>query len=177
MTVLGYTFLFLFKSEAVDLCKECGQADTEPLICHSAVFWSGKRLTVRLRKRKNRPGGSFLHRPCACAASKTLCLVHRLEGAWRRAGPGERLFKLTYEQWLRKLRQFLSLLGKPRPQAFCSHALRRGGATDVWEATKSVAAVLNAGEWYSPAFLRYLKSEVVDEEAFIAAVADLSGDE
>ena len=177
MTTAGYVGLLRFKSECVPLRKASVARDSEPLLAHSAVTLWDTEISIRLRRRKNRPRGAFVRRVCACSSSEQLCLVHRLKPRWENTSDGERLFQMTYEEWLRRLRRRLAQLGEVHPERFASNALRRGAATDVFRRTGSIAAVLHAGDWSSPAFLKYLKEEAVDPEAVAAALADASDDE
>ena len=58
----------------------------------------------------------------------------------------------------------------PGASSYGSHSFRRGAAQDIWSSSKSVAAVLTAGEWSSGAFMRYLKSELIDEKMVVDAI-------
>ena len=134
-------------------------------------------IVIRLRRRKNRPGRAFIRRACACRTSEELCLMHRLRPRWDKTTAGARLFSMSYDEWLRRLRRYLAQLGKVHPERYASHALRRGAATDIFRRTRSIPAVLQVGDWSSPVFLRYLKEEAVDPEAVATALADASDDE
>ena len=177
MTTAGYVGLLRFKSECVPLCKASEARDSEPLTIHSAATLWETEISIRLRRRKNRPRGAFVRRVCACKSSAELCLVHRLKQRWEATGDQGRLFHMSYEKWLRRLRRRLAQLGEVHPERYAANALRRGAATDVFRRTGSIAAVLHAGDWSSPAFLKYLKEEAVEPEAVAAALADASDDE
>ena len=119
-----------------------------------------------------------MERRCACSRNKWLCPCH-VPGAWAsRRRAGERVFPgMTYASFVGSLRRLLLLAQVNDAQAYGSHAFRRGAARDLWASSRSVAAALAAGEWSSGAFLKYLKSEVIDDEMVINAVCSAEDDE
>ena len=58
------------------------------------------------------------------------------------------------------------------------HDLRRGHAKDLVESGASLVEILSAGQWRSPAFLKYLDLRTLERDAVLAAcVDDSSGGE
>lgn len=77
MVVLAYAFLLRVPSEALP-CR-LGQEGIFLAGVKSCLSFGGDRVTLRLRSRKNKPGGSTLYRQCWCKSSFATCPVHRLQ--------------------------------------------------------------------------------------------------
>jgi len=108
LLLFGWNFLCRMQSEA--LLAEWGSAEDVlklPAQRHSAVFIpeNGAEVVFRMARRKNRPQGSLLRRPCTCSMAQDLCLSHRL-----RLAPGQRLFGFTQSDATRKLRRGLGII-------------------------------------------------------------------
>jgi integrase len=119
-----------------------------------------------------------LRRSCICKdAPDVLCGSCALAAQVRHhsssgRGPRDRIFGLDPAQCLRLLRDICSRLGLPSPSW---HAFRRGMASDMLASGSSLSAILRAGGWRSAAFLRYLRSQDLDEREaldFTLAISD-----
>ena len=71
----AYVFLLRVPSEALPLVRGTGSD-----VGNQATIFLDEEgcVSIRLRRRKNRPGGSLLRRKCACAACPKICPVHVL---------------------------------------------------------------------------------------------------
>jgi hypothetical protein len=86
--------------------------------------------------------------------------------------PGEALFGgITSHTALEQLRFMLAATGVERPELYRSHDIRRGHALDLQCAGVPLAVILEAGEWTSPAFLKYLDLHRLDTELVVQAHA------
>ena len=65
----------------------------------------------------------------------------------------------------------------PGAQAFWLHDFRRGHAQDLTERGASLAQILRAGEWRTPAFMCYLNLQKLEKDAVVQAHVDESGSE
>ena len=172
----AYAYLLRVGDECIPLRAAPGSEAA--VFEHSKVATAGTTLRVVLKTRKNRPRGSVIERTCSCAKNKWLCPRHVGERLLQRTPAGERLFpSLTYRRFTRSLRRYLAMAQVPGVDGYGSHAFRRGAAQDVWESSRSVAAVLAAGEWSSKGFLRYLKADVIDEDMVVRAICDAEPDD
>ena len=77
---------------------------------------------------------------------------------------------------LRKLREALELFSATRKDSgiYRCHDLRRGHAKDLVESGASLVEILAAGQWRSPAFLKYLDLRTLERDAVLAACVDES---
>ena len=63
------------------------------------------------------------------------------------------------------LRELLAIIQVPEADQFRCHDLRRGHARDLQAQGASLYEILQAGEWRSPAFLKYLDLEELEADA------------
>ena len=77
---------------------------------------------------------------------------------------------------LRLLRSLLSDLGEADCEKCRTHDFRRGHARDLQERGASLAEILRAGEWRSPAFLSYLDVHELERGAVVEAHLEESSD-
>ena len=177
--LLSWEFLFRVQSEGVPL--EAGVPGEGTCLSperHSAVFIDAELcLNVRLQRRKHRPRGSLLRRPCTCRQDNRFCVVHKLQGLLASKALGERLFDFTSYQVLKALRQTLGLLGVEGAQAFTLKAFRAGRATAMAAEGANMAAILQAGEWRSWSALRYIDPDQVDQAHVMRTLIAASDDE
>ena len=167
LCILARSFLFRVQNELFPLQLD-GREGLPPqsMDWHSVVHTLGKKVEIVLRTRKNSPGGAVLRRSCICKdAPDVLCGSCALAAQVRHhsssgRGPRDRIFGLDPAQCLRLLRDICSRLGLPSPSW---HAFRRGMASDMLASGSSLSAILRAGGWRSAAFLRYLRSQDLDE--------------
>ena len=103
-----------------------------------------------------------------------MCAMHR----WK-ASPGqvgERITQRTAYEAVRDLRCDLRELQIPNANAFTLKAFRAGRATEMANSGDGLAAILQAGEWSSPALLKYISETELDKKKFLAS-ALMNGDD
>ena len=175
--ILWWQFLLRVQSEGLGLCfgKSAWEFDWPPTPA-GAVWVHNLVACVRLRVRKHRPAGSFLQRPCSCKNGRDpLCVVHRLLAEERQVGTA--VLQLSAYEALKKLRAALAQLQVPKPMGFTFKAFRAGKATAMAAEGDGLAAILQAGEWRSSAFLHYLCETEVDRHRLLQHAFDEDGDE
>ena len=164
---------------------------------NSMLYLSEEQLVLTLKRRKNKLRGSVLARGCWCAASKLTCPVHVVGASLCDVAVGERLFRgITPISALVLLRRILGLLAVPDAGLYRTHDLRRGHAQDLaesgWRVGRSLTdraleflclagaplyEILQAGEWSSPAFMKYLDIHKLDTELVVQAHYNESSDD
>ena len=139
---------------------------------HSSCWVLGSEFAMRLATRKNKFRGFTLRRGCLCSSlpgARDICPVHALSVAVAGKPEGALLFPTWAQRGsqalLQSLRRRLCLLGVPNFHEFGLHSLRRGQAQQILDDGGSLADVLRAGQWSSPAFLLYLDFAEVEQEA------------
>ena len=163
--LFAYAFLLRVPSEAVVATAIVGKA---------ALSVEGDFLILALARRKNKPGGSRLVRGCWCKESPITCPYHKLRPWIEARARGGGLFpSVTAASALQRLREMLVAVKVPGAGPYRTHDLRRGHAKDLQLSGACVACagrlvcdavlrgaplwkILQAGEWRSPAFLKYL---------------------
>ena len=187
--LMTYCFLLRLPSEALPVCA--GPCDG-PATLHR----EGDKIVLTLARRKNRPQGSRLVRGCWCKQSKATCPLHVLGPFLDKHASGQPLFKgITAACALGVLRDILKTLQVPDFEKYRTHDLRRGHAKDlqlsgtsgsclsvgcVWLSVVKGAplwVILAAGEWTSPAFLRYLDIHRLETDLVIQAHIENSDEE
>ena len=168
--VLSWSFLLRVQSEGVPL--EAG-ADAElrslPPHRHAAIVLDELgNLHLRLRCRKNRPGGSLLMRPCTCngPGGSLLCAPHRAQARLEQMVPGERLFPASESHYLSLFRKALKLLGVPQASNFGFKAFRAGRATQLAKEGKPVHVIMMMGERRNAALLNDVSPDTLDAGVF-----------
>ena len=92
--------------------------------------------------------------------------------------PCKRLFgDLTPSIALKMLRACLRVCGIEDAFKYRMHDFRRGHAQDLLDSGASLAEMLSAGQWRSPAFLRYIAEETLERDAIVQAHLEESSDE
>ena len=144
-------------------------------------------LAMKLHRRKDRPQGDVLVRPCSCARTSgsirhipgSLCPTHRIWPEIERFFlPGAALFpQLTQGRLRSSLREALVACGVPRGEAFGLHCFRRGAARSILERGGSLADVLRAGSWSSGAYRSYLDLSGPEAQTMHDVLADASDSE
>ena len=165
LALVSWEFILRCQSEAIPLLAGCaGDATCLPASRHSGVWVAGDHhLCLRLRRRKNRPQGSLLKRPCTCATtSRQFCVVCRILARLKLRETASPLWELTSDQALKQLRRLLALLAVPNAQKYTLKAFRAGKATALAASGKSLGVILAVGEWRSSAFLSYVDTDAVD---------------
>ena len=104
--------------------------------------------------------------------------MHVLGAYYKDLGEGVKPFKhITAASALRVLRDMLGQLEVERAGLYRTHDFRRGHARDMQACGRTLAEILQAGEWSSPAFMKYLDMMALERDAVMEAHLDESGDE
>ena len=144
----------------------------EGVVGQTVVTAQQDELIVALGRRKNKPGGSRLVRRCWCSESVHTCPVHVLGPIVRNYPNGAPLFEGISPSTARaKLREMLGAIGVAEPGAYRTHDLRRGHALDLQLSGAPLWQILEAGEWTSPAFMKYLDMHRLDTDLVVQAHA------
>ena len=168
-----YIFLLRMPSECLPIV-----VDRTGTVTGSAVFArTGDSITLRLERRKNKPGGSRITRTCWCRSCARTCPIHVLGNFIDQLEDGEHLFKdLTQAKALKLLRHLLGQLEVENAQLYRLHDIRRGHAKDLQLRGAGLAEILRAGEWRSPAFLSYLDLHTLERDVVVEALLGESSD-
>lgn len=125
---LAYIFMLRLPSEALPMIVGPVADGT----AQSIVTCSETELTLRLRRRKNRPFGGTLVRSCWCDHSRSTCPVHTFGRAVKQFQAGARLFpSITAKGALGTLRDMLVDLEVEDAKMYRTHDLRRGHVLDM----------------------------------------------
>ena len=142
------------------------------------MFMSDNQLCLRLLKRKNKRSGSLLKRACWCNSCKETCPVHVLGKFMEGLAEGEQPFKkFSPSMTLEHLRARLKLLKVENYSVYRSHDFRRGHARDLQARGAHLYEILAAGEWRSPAFLRYMDLMDLERDVVVEAHMDESSED
>jgi len=172
---VAYVFLNRVIDEALPIViGNVGQADQQlPPKVHSCLSMVDKELVLRLAHRKNKPHGSVLRRTCWCKGgemAKKCCPVHEVGRGMSSWQAGATPFKhLKGAAVLATLRRRLALLAVADAASYVTQDFRRGHARDLQANGATLAEILKAGEWKSPAFMSYLDLDKLETEAVIEA--------
>ncbi len=154
LILAAYTFLLRVPSEALPMA-----AHRAPDGRVTPVFRIVGRDTVELLlpKRKNRKTPSTIARPCWCSSCPITCPVHVL-GAYMNSVPTcvQPFSGISPHEARAGLRSLLAAVGIANAERYWCHDLRRGHAEDLRRGGATLAEILRAGDWKSPAFLAYL---------------------
>ena len=170
--LVAYVFLLRLPSEALPMSAG-GVGCAHGL--HSVISLEGEELCLRLASRKNMSSGSVMRRSCWCKGCKTTCPVHSLWPFFLGLGVGAQPFvRFSPAFALKSLRGMLRRLAVPDSASYRTHDIRRGHTLDLQENGASLAEILRAGQWKSPAFLEYLDLESLEKGAVVEAHIDES---
>ena len=75
------------------------------------------------------------------------------------------------------MREYGKVLKVPRADQLKCHDIRRGHAKDLQQAGASLREILEAGQWSSPRFLKYLDLDALEKDIVISAHIAESDDE
>ena len=171
-----YVFLLRLPSEALPIVVNSGGAlDGQ----QSTICVESDVVVLYLARRKNKPQGSVLKRHCWCSSCAVTCPVHVLGTYLKSAGDGAQPFVgFSAGGALSCLRGLLEFLKVPDANIYRTHDLRRGHARDLQANGATLATILAAGDWRSPAFLKYLDEQQLEDDAVVEAhLGDSSFDE
>ena len=135
-------------------------------------------IGLRLRTRKNKRHGSVLWRQCWCSQQASTCSV-KVFGRWAATKPvGTALFcGLNAGMATKLLRCILAALKVEGAERYRLQDFRRGHADDLANSGASLLEILKAGEWRSPAFLKYLNIESLERHSVVQAHVDESSED
>ena len=124
----------------------------------------------------------MLRRKCWCSNGigneRVTCPIHVLGPIVEAAANKQRLFEgITSTKALIRLRECLEKVSVPEARAYGTHDLRRGHARDLQKRGASLYEILSAGEWRSPAFLKYLDIFALERDVVVEAHIDESDGE
>ena len=180
---LSYAFLLRVPSECLPVVfggVRSGAA-TKPLRVgqHSCLTVNDSALTLQLACRKNRQHGSVLVRKCWCASCKITCPVHMClkylaDPVFMNQSPFKHLSPNVVTTELRRRLHKLSVC---HADDYRSHDFRRGHARDLQRNGARLAEILQAGEWSSPAFLKYLDLNELESSVVVEAHVNESEEE
>ena len=92
-------------------------------------------------------------------------------------GLSNRVFSLTANRFLEKVRRYAQVNEISECHRIGTHAFRRGMAQDIVSAGGSLALLLKAGDWHSKAFFTYLRQSQPEDEAVAQMVINVSDSE
>ena len=110
---------------------------------------------------------------------KVMCVVCGFSAWVENLNPtvGTPLYRGTASNFLRDLRRYLTLLGKPRAEAYTLKCFRAGRATAMARAGATWQTLQSAGEWKGMSCLPYIAPEAIDQYSAVQAVLEASSDE
>ena len=174
----SHTFSLHVPSEALPMvCSRVGLDHGEH---QSVVFIDKGQLCLRLRRRKNMQQGCLLRRSCWCASCRVTCPVHVLGNflaSFDAEGAEKPFSQFSPTFALATLRSVLHRMQIPDAETYRMHDCRRGHAKDLQQSGSSLAEILQAGKWRSPAFMQYLDMNELEHDAVVAAHLENSSDE
>ena len=176
--IAAYSLMLRVPSEGLPMTSGPDPEAVLPDGQHSCAGVAKGEFILRLARRKNKLHGSILRRACSCAGAAWRCPVHTL-GEWLQSLPcGSQPFLCVRADVARaELRRRLAALGFSDSAAFNLHDFRRGHAHDLAEAGGGLKQILDAGEWVSPAFLKYLDTAQLEKKVAVQACLDDSEDD
>ena len=169
LMLFAYVFLLRVPSEALPVvaAKNEGQVSSQ-----SVITLAGDELVLVLQRRKNKPNGSRLVRTCWCRECTRTCPLHVLGPIVTAQADSSQLFGgISAADALSALRHMLKSIGVLKCGDYRTHDLRRGHALDLQCSGAPLWVILEAGEWTSPAFLKYLDLHRLDTELMVQAHA------
>jgi len=172
----AYVFLLRLPSEALPIVRV--GVGVSPDGKQASVSCDGDSLVLVLDRRKNRLHGSTLVRKCWCTQCSLTCPVHVLGPYFESFPLGKPVFAgISAACALSTLRTVLMMLQVPDAGLYRTHDFRRGHARDLQLGGATLGEILAAGQWSSPAFLKYLDMMQLETEAVVEAHLDESDDE
>ena len=179
--VVYWEFLFRVASEGIALQAGAATDATSLHPDRHSGMWvdADGALVMRLQRRKHRPQGSLMKRPCLCSErGLARCPPHRVQTLLATRTPGQPMWPWTTAYDFRmKLRRLLLLLGVEGAATVTLKAFRAGKATALVASGCSLTKVLMAGEWKSLAALRYIDEDMVDAARVFDLTLEQSGSE
>ena len=131
-----------------------------------------------MKTRKNGKRASVLTRSCWCKQCRKTCPVHVLWKFFEPLAVGDAPFKrIKSEKANDILRKGCAKAKVKKAECFKCHDFRRGHTKDMQVAGASLMEILEAGEWSSPRFMKYMDMNRLDRDIVISAHMTKSSDE
>ena len=174
----AYVFLLRVPSEALPMSSTCIGSAATSKSSSSVIALIGDEVVLTLACRKNKQQGSRLLRKCWCSKWPETCPVHVLWEYFAKLREGTQPFRgLRIGAVLANLRGRLKTLEVVGAASFRTHDFRRGHARDLQRQGADLFEILAAGEWRSPAFLKYLSTAELERDVVLQAHLDESSDD
>ena len=120
-----------------------------------------------MAKRKNRPKGSILRRPCTCDEDKVICLPCRLGNFVQRRRKGQRLYNMNSYEFTKRVKEALRSLGYENVEKFTLKAFRAGHAIELACPGVALAKIMQKDEWSARAIFCDINMEQVDQSVLL----------
>ena len=105
------------------------------------------------------------------------CVFHRLEKVFAANSPGSCLWNFNSFQTLKTLRNTIKCVSSANANQLSWKAFRAGKATQMAASGCDLGRILEAGEWRSRAFVKYIDESAIDGARLLDASVNSSGDE
>ena len=174
----AFVFLLRVPSEGLPMCRAGSGLSAQGVSAQSVISISEGEVTLQLACRKNKPNGSRITRKCWCNLWPLTCPVHVLWPFFENLPEGSQPFAhLNMTAVLSNLRRRLARAGVDNAASFRTHDFRRGHARDLLNGGGTLFEILEAGEWRSPAFLKYLNICELERDVVLQAHLDDSSED
>jgi len=159
----AWEFLLRVQSECLRVWHGCYTDPKERPSDRDNGIWidnDNGEVVIWYRRRKHKPNGTVMRRKCTCATTgKTCCLFHRMASHLQNKKPGNLLWDMKKDEFLKMVQEPLQRMGFTASDEMTLKAFRAGKATQMVEDGKPVTELMDAGEWGTSAFTRYLPKE------------------
>ena len=174
----AFIFLLRVPSEGIPMCRGVVGFSAQGPRAQSVLTKSGNEVSLHLACRKNKPRGSCIIRKCWCNLWPLTCPVHVLWPFVENLPEGSQPFSLlSMSAVLANLRRRLAMAGVENAALFRTHDFRRGHARDLLNSGGKLFEILEAGEWRSPAFLKYINTCELERDVVLQAHLDDSSED
>ena len=178
MAVVAWWFLLRLPSELPDLTKGAvGHLYALPQDIAGSIWIHEGRAQLRLRKRKHKPGGSWMQRPCVCTITPTICPVHVIEKHILDFEQEKLVFDIGLPQFMALLRRGMALLGVPHAHQYTTKCFRAGHANEMAKNSFTLGQIMQMGEWKSRAVLSYIDEDAVEQNTFLSHALDAESED
>lgn len=175
LILFAYEFLCRVQSEVFPLeARDKGDLVSLPPHRQSGC-WIDEQLSVNVRwqRRKNRPKGSHLKRPCTCSSTgNSMCLPHRMATVIGEKPAGAQIWSVKQNATLKFILRVLRLCDIKHAEQHRWTSFRSGKATQMAVSGCSLQGILTAGEWNSASDLKYVNEEVGEAHFFRMALEE-----
>ena len=130
----------------------------------------------RLSKRKNRPKGGILRRPCTCYEEKAICVPCRFGKFVQRRRKGQRLYNMNSYEFTKGVKDVLRSLNFDDVEKFILTVFRAGHATELACRGAALAKIMAKGEWSSRVLFCYINMEQVDQAGMFHKLTEQDDD-